>query len=385
MSVATIHAVCAQLCTAVHRCSSHERKRPTAALYGTMGSVSPAINRRCSASATAGAALPLPSSATVLEERDLPGRPGVVEGFWQWDDDTGSHRIRYQRSGESGPPIVCVVSRQQRRQGEAAAPVAACHLPRFVFWGWCDLHCTFSYGAAHNSLAAAACPLQHGFGGSADHFRHQTAALGAAGHRVYAVDLLGYGFRPVPAAPCAALALLRPEARTHALRAPTPHTATSRAPGRAGGSPASCTTSTREAASAGARQGRGQRWASPPALLPPWHPLPSWSRQLRAFMSAFLGGEPAFLVCNSVGGLAGLQAALDAPASVAAVQVRARAARRHAALAARTPALPCPALPCAARPPPPRLTPAHPPTRPPTHAHNTRTHTHTTYHHHHRS
>lgn len=39
-------------------------------------------------------------------------------------------------------------------------------------------------------------------------------------------------------------------------------------------------------------------------------------------MADFIGPEPVFLVGNSVGGLAGLQAAIDAPEAVAAVQVR---------------------------------------------------------------
>lgn len=31
-------------------------------------------------------------------------RPGVFEGYWQWD----GYRIRYQRSGNEGPPVICV-------------------------------------------------------------------------------------------------------------------------------------------------------------------------------------------------------------------------------------------------------------------------------------
>jgi pimeloyl-ACP methyl ester carboxylesterase len=34
-----------------------------------------------------------------------------------------------------------------------------------------------------------------GFGGNADHWRKNTAVLAAAGMRVFAIDLLGYGYR----------------------------------------------------------------------------------------------------------------------------------------------------------------------------------------------
>lgn len=130
----------------------------------------------------------------------------MFEGYWTWHDSTGSHRIRYQRSGDAGPPLLCV----------------------------------------------------HGFGGNADQWRHQLRALGAAGCRVWAVDLLGYGYSDKP----------DPRAR-------------------------------------------------PPNEIYNFH---TWSRQLLDFRSAHIG-EPAFVITNSVGGITGLQAALDAPSQVRGVQV----------------------------------------------------------------
>lgn len=35
-------------------------------------------------------------------EREV--RPGVFEGYWRWQ----GHRIRYQRSGEEGPAVLCI-------------------------------------------------------------------------------------------------------------------------------------------------------------------------------------------------------------------------------------------------------------------------------------
>ncbi len=40
--------------------------------------------------------------------------------------------------------------------------------------------------------------LVHGFGGNADHWRKNTPALAARGHRAYAIDLLGYGYSDKP-------------------------------------------------------------------------------------------------------------------------------------------------------------------------------------------
>lgn len=67
----------------------------------------------------------------------------TAEGFWTWKN---GWRIRYQRSGDSGPALLLV----------------------------------------------------HGFGGNAEHFRKNTAALAAANFRVFAVDLLGYGLSSKP-------------------------------------------------------------------------------------------------------------------------------------------------------------------------------------------
>lgn len=46
----------------------------------------------------------------------------------------------------------------------------------------------------------------------------------------------------------------------------------------------------------------------------------TWSAQLRAFAAAVAGG-PVFLICNSIGGIAGMQAALDDPSIARGVQI----------------------------------------------------------------
>lgn len=79
-------------------------------------------------------------SPTGESEREI--RPGVREGYWQWRD----FKVRYQRSGTSGPPLLLV----------------------------------------------------HGFGGNADHWRKNIAVLAQQGYSVWAIDLLGYGYSAKP-------------------------------------------------------------------------------------------------------------------------------------------------------------------------------------------
>ena len=97
----------------------------------------------------------------------------------------------------------------------------------------------------------------HGFGGNADHWRKNVPELAGGGCRVAAVDLLGYGYSS------------KPDPR-----------------GGSGGGP-----------------------------LPPVNQvynMEAWARQLLAFIRGPCGGGPAFLITNSIGGIAALQAAVFA-------------------------------------------------------------------------
>jgi pimeloyl-ACP methyl ester carboxylesterase len=97
--------------------------------------------------------------------------------------------------------------------------------------------------------------LIHGFGGNADHWRKNTPAIAAAGFDVWAIDLLGYGFSDKP----------------------SPKKDSSGTP-------------------------------RPPASL---YCFETWARQVLDFRASVIQA-PVFLITNSVGGLVGLQAALDA-------------------------------------------------------------------------
>lgn len=98
----------------------------------------------------------------------------------------------------------------------------------------------------------------HGFGGNASHWRNNLPVLGAT-CRAYAIDLLGYGFSD------------KPDPR-----------------------------------------------AAPVNSI---YNFETWGRQIRAFITEVLGGAPTLVTCNSVGGIAGLQAACDDPSLVSAVQI----------------------------------------------------------------
>ncbi|CAG9464986.1 unnamed protein product [Pedinophyceae sp. YPF-701] len=127
----------------------------------------------------------------------------IYEGYYEWKN---GWRIRYQRSGDSGPPVLLV----------------------------------------------------HGFGGNCDHWRKNTGELGKAGCRAFSIDLLGYGYSSKPS----------------------------------------------------------PKNAEPNSI----YCFENWSEQLRHFIETKIG-EPTAVVCNSVGGIAGLQAAVDDPSLVTSVAV----------------------------------------------------------------
>ncbi len=136
----------------------------------------------------------------------------------------------------------------------------------------------------------------HGFGGNADHWRKNVPELSRGGCRVAAIDLLGFGYSSKPD--------------------PRRGDAASRSGGGGGGG------------------GGGERRAGEgePSPLPPnqIYSMEAWARQLLAFIRGPCGGGPAFLITNSIGGIAALQAAVyaeheasasGAPSAVAGVQL----------------------------------------------------------------
>ncbi|CAI7866442.1 unnamed protein product [Closterium sp. NIES-53] len=141
-------------------------------------------------------------------------RPVVETRSWLWR----GHSIRYQQSGSQGPPILLI----------------------------------------------------HGFGASSDHWRHTLKALGASGHRVFAIDLLGYGYsdKPTPSY------RIKKEQQTE---------------------------------QEGKRKDQGVGESE--------YTFENWGQQAVDFIDQVVGQE-AFIVTNSVGGVVALQAAASHPSKV---------------------------------------------------------------------
>ena len=153
--------------------------------------------RRCRARAAETAAEAAPGSA-------VGARYGLEDRYWTWR----GHRVRYQGAGEGeGRPVLVLI---------------------------------------------------HGFGGNADHWRKNTPAWGEA-HRVFALDLLGYGFSD------------KPDPREGAVNG--------------------------------------------------IYNFYNWAELINDFVDEVVGEREGglFFVCNSVGSIAGLQAAKDRPGRVAGV------------------------------------------------------------------
>lgn len=166
------------------------------------------------------------------------------------------------------------------------------------YWGWRGQRIRYQRAtpARPNGRTVV---LVHGLFVNADHWRRALPALAAAGVTAYAVDLLGSGWssRPFPTSPEAA--------------------ALSGEVGRPEVDPLSDGPATLGTAGGGTRA---------VGAVPKAHPVAgscynfyTWAEQLCDFsrevvaLTPGAGGAKATLVCNSIGCVSGLQAALDAP------------------------------------------------------------------------
>lgn len=150
----------------------------------------------------------------------------------------------------------------------ADAPVAS-RRPLLPDQNWSFKGFNVRYQSAGLGNAGPSILLVHGFGGNADHWRDNTAALAAAGMRVFAIDLLGYGKSDKPP-PLEMAAACGEVARGSAVSGTDKHPL-----------------------------GSGYNFYT-------------WADQLRAFAAEVIADQRGVAcVCNSVGSVAGLQAALD--------------------------------------------------------------------------
>ncbi|WVZ66463.1 hypothetical protein U9M48_015675 [Paspalum notatum var. saurae] len=137
--------------------------------------------------------VPVPADASLaVPPVQVEPQPQVSTGTWKWR----GYNIRYQHAGTSGPALVLI----------------------------------------------------HGFGANSDHWRKNIPVLAMA-HRVYAIDLIGYGYSDKP---------------------------------------------------------------NPREIEENFYTFETWGEQLNTFCAEVVKSE-AFFICNSIGGLVGLQAAVMEP------------------------------------------------------------------------
>lgn len=160
-------------------------------------------------------------------------------------------------------------------------------------WKWRGFNVRYqSLGEEQDGPAVV---LVHGLFVNADHWRRNLPALADAGMRVYAIDLLGYGYSDKPF-PTAAEAKAISGENNRELGEPEAELGTAFGGRR--------TTNVVEA-----------------------HPLGSvynfytWSEQLLDFVDEVVGAERVHLVANSIGSISALQAAIDRPERVSGVAI----------------------------------------------------------------
>ena len=104
--------------------------------------------------------------------------------YWDWNDtDTGRHRVHYISAG---------APRRLSAASHSGGAVDRDMLPLEL--GWVTRLAMSLHTAGLENTGAPTILLVHGFGASAYHWRANIPALVAAGHRVFAIDLLGFGW-----------------------------------------------------------------------------------------------------------------------------------------------------------------------------------------------
>jgi len=130
----------------------------------------------------------------------------------------------------------------------------------------------------------------HGLFVNADHWRNNLAVVAEAGYRAYTIDLLGYGYSSKPAPTGPEAAVISGETNRDFSQMPIVDLGTS---------------------DGGTRAGVAVEQVHPVAGS--CYNFFTWSEQLADFIEQVVCAPSATLVCNSIGSISGLQAAVDRP------------------------------------------------------------------------
>lgn len=138
----------------------------------------------------------------------------------------------------------------------------------------------------------------HGLFVNADHWRQNLDAVARAGYRAYAIDLLGYGYSSKPSPTGLEAAAISGEARRDLSELPVVDLGSA----------------------SGARRPRVPVEQRHPVVGSCYNFF-TWSEQLVDFVEQVVGAEQATFVCNSIGSISSLQAAVDRPDLVNGVMI----------------------------------------------------------------
>mmetsp|Transcript_32010 Transcript_32010/g.75040 ORF Transcript_32010/g.75040 Transcript_32010/m.75040 type:complete len:415 (+) Transcript_32010:52-1296(+) len=211
------------------------------------------------------------------------GWPAVVSSFLTF---VHHHPQQAQATSRSGGQALRRCSRLPRKALAVAPPVANPQGVENRLWQWRGQ--SIRYQMLGEKQDGPSVLLVHGLFVNADHWRQNMPALAAAGFRVFAIDLLGYGYSSKPA----------------------PYGSTGKSLNGENGRDLQP-----KEAEIGAADGTSWR----KTLVELKHPLGSpynfytWSEQLRDFTKEVIGAQQTTLVANSIGSISALQAAIDDP------------------------------------------------------------------------
>mmetsp|Transcript_16101 Transcript_16101/g.40558 ORF Transcript_16101/g.40558 Transcript_16101/m.40558 type:complete len:421 (-) Transcript_16101:101-1363(-) len=204
-----------------------------------------------------------------------------------------------QFSPQTGGKVGCLVGRgaTAARSRIATGGLLSCAAKlEDKYWDWNGYKTRYQSAGEDNDGPSVI--LVHGFGGNADHWRKNTQVLADQGFRVYAIDLIGYGYsdKPDPQSMASVNGELKRDLSSYLRFAKE-------------GTPSWGPVGTTHFTDMGHPLGSGYNFYT-------------WADQLADFSEQVIKDpKGVFAVCNSIGSCAGMQFAIDRPEGVRGVVI----------------------------------------------------------------